>query len=77
MAVIGNILNLLGRYVYGIGWLAVCLAAIVVGIRLFRAALPIDLKQHLEERNLAVALVFGLFLVALIGGIFFLAGHLA
>lgn len=71
------LMNALKSYAFGIGWLIICLAFVIIGFRLFDHFCPIDFKKQLEEKNLAFAVMIGLFLFGLTFGILYLAAHLA
>ncbi len=67
----------LQSYAYGIGWLVLCIAFAIIGFRLFDRFCPIDFKQQIEEKNIAFALMAGMFLFGLTFGILYLAAHLS
>ncbi len=67
----------LRAYAYGIGWLVICISFAIIGFRLFDRFCPIDFKHEIQEKNLAFAVMAGLFLFGLTFGILYLAAHLS
>ena len=67
----------LQSYAYGIGWLVLSITFAIVGFRLFDKFCPIDFKQQIEDKNVAFALMAGMFLFGLTFGILYLAAHLS
>lgn len=76
-AIFGEIFWALKNYVYGAGWLALCILASIVGFRLFDRFCPIDFKKQIEAGNMAFAVMAGLFLLGLTFGILYLAAHIS
>lgn len=65
----------LKNYLYGIGWLLVALLAIVKGFHLFSKFCPIDIRREIENKNMAAAVMVGLFLFGLSFGILYFLAH--
>jgi hypothetical protein len=49
----------------------------LLGYRAFDRLLPINVRKEIEERNLAAALLIGLFLIGLVFGGLYFAAHAA
>ena len=64
----------LKQYLYGIGWLVICIAFCVFSFKLFDRFVPIDFKKEIEEKNIAFAIFMGLFLFGLALGTLLFAG---
>jgi len=65
-------------YLYGIGWLVIILCFLPIAVRSVLALVglgPADARKEIEKQNLAFAVVAGLFLVALVFGVFYFAAH--
>lgn len=67
-------LNALKQYMYGTGWLIICITFCIVSFKLFDRFTPVDFKKELEEKNIAFALFVGLFLFGLALGTLIFAG---
>lgn len=67
-------LNALRQYLYGIGWLVICITFCITSFKLFDKFTPVDFKKELEEKNIAFALFVGLFLFGLALGTLIFAG---
>ena len=74
---IGEILLAFKSYLYGIGWLAICIFFSAVGFRLFDHLCPIDFRREIEKQNMAFAIMVGLYLLGLTFGILYLAAHIS
>ena len=64
-------------YLYGIGWLVICITFSVIGFRVFDRFCPIDFRKEIEEKNMAFAVMLGLFLLGLTFGILYLAANIS
>jgi len=64
----------LKQYLYGIGWLIICISFCLASFKVFDRFTPVDFKKELEEKNIAVALFMGLFLFGLALGTLLFAG---
>lgn len=64
-------------YLYGIGWLVICVTFCVIGFRVFDRFCPIDFKKEIEEKNMAFAVMLGMFLLGLTFGILYLAANIS
>lgn len=67
----------LRNYLYGIGWLIICIQFTILGFRLFDKHCPIDFKKEVEKGNTAFAIMIGLFLFGLVFGILYFAAHVS
>lgn len=72
-----EILLALKSYLYGIGWLTICVFFVILAFRLFTRHGPVDVKKELEKQNMALALMLGLWLLGLTFGILYLAAHIS
>lgn len=77
MGVITEILLALKSYLYGIGWLVICITFTIIGYRAFDHFCPINFRKEIEKQNMAFALLLGLFLLGLTFGILYLAAHIS
>ena len=62
------------QYLYGIGWLVICITFCIVSFKAFDKFVPVDFKKQIEEKNMAFALFMGLFLFGLALGTLLFAG---
>lgn len=63
------------NYLYGIGWLLIAVQAILYGFRLFARFCPLDVRQEIQDRNMAFAVMVGLFLFGLTFGVLYFVAH--
>ena len=64
-------------YLYGVGWLVIILAFLGIALERFARLLPLDVRQQIEQQNLAFAILAGLFLLGLVLGVFYFAAHVS
>ena len=67
----------LKSYLYGIGWMLICIQFCIIGIRLFDKFSPVDFKKEVEEKNMAFAVIIGLYLFGLTFGMLYFASHVS
>lgn len=67
----------LKNYLYGIGWLLICLQFTLLGFRLLSRAMPVDVSSEIKNQNMACALMVGLALAGLIVGALYFAAHVS
>ena len=65
----------LKNYAYGIGWLLIAVQAILFGFRLFARFCPLDMRKEIQDRNMAFAVMAGLFLLGLTFGVLYFVAH--
>ena len=70
-------LGALKQYLYGIGWLVICITFCIVAFKLFNKFSPVDFKKELEEKNIAFALFMGLFMLGIALGALLFAGSVS
>lgn len=73
----GELFLALKSYLYGIGWLLICIQATILGFRAFDRHCPVDFGKEIEEHNMAFAVMVGLFLFGLVFGTLYLAAHVS
>jgi ABC-type sulfate transport system permease component len=65
----------LKNYLYGIGWLFIAFQAIAYGLRLFVRVCPLDIRHEIAAKNMAAAVMVGLFLFGLAFGVLYFVAH--
>lgn len=72
-----DFLAVLYRYLYGMGWLVLCLVFTGVGFKVLDRLVPIDFKAEIEKGNMAFGIMMGLFLFGLTFGTLYFAGSVS
>jgi len=65
------------QYLYGVGWLVICVACSIGAYRVFDWLDPLDFRDELRKGNMAVGLVIGLMLLGMTLGTLIFAGMIS
>jgi len=69
-------LDALTAYLYGMGWLVICISFSAIGFKVLDRVVPIDFRKEIEERNMPFAVLLGLFMFGLSFGTLYFAAHM-